>query len=195
MRALLLIFLVSLNAFAGGPIMIGARGGTSFSNNNLLSSVATTSLTHSYLIGPTAGIRLPLGFSVEGDALFKRQTLSLGRLIGLSGIGTHADSWEFPVMLKFAVGNAAIAPVFGAGVTVRHVNSFGDVPSFLLASTTSANSVGFVAGGGVRFQAGPVSITPEVRYTLWNGGSFAQSLLDTITGSRNEATVLVGVTF
>jgi hypothetical protein len=181
--------------------MFGARGGASFVDNNssLLGGLGSAALNRSYLIGPTFGLRLPLGFSVEGDALFKRQSLSLNQFIGLpgalSGIGTHADSWEFPVMLKYAVGSSPIAPVLGAGVSVRHINDFGDVPTFLLTSSTTANSVGFVGGAGLRVQMGPVSITPELRYTRWNGGNFTQSLVDTIMGSRNQVQVLIGVTF
>lgn len=198
MQALFVLTLLSANAFAAGPIIFGGRGGTSFatnSNNSLIGGLGTAALSNSYLIGPTLGVRLPLGFSVEGDALYKRQTLSLGQVFGLSGIGTHADSWEFPVMLKFAAGKGSIGPLLGAGVTVRHVNNFRDVPTFLLTSSTAANSVGFVAGGGLRIQAGAVSITPEVRYTRWNAGSFTQSLIDTITGGRNQAQVLIGITF
>ena len=98
-------------------------------------------------------------------------------------------------MLKFAVGSSSIAPVFGAGVSVRHINDFGDVPTFLLTSSTTANSVGFVGGAGLRVQMGAVSITPELRYTRWNGGNFMQSLVDSIMGSQNQVQVLIGVTF
>jgi hypothetical protein len=197
MRALLAFILLGANAFAAGPILFGARGGTSFtagSNNGLVGGLGTAALSNSYLIGPTVGVRLPLGFSVEGDALYNRQTLSLGRLVGLPGIGTHADSWEFPAMLKFAFGNGAVAPVLGAGVTVRHINDFSGVPA-LITSSTSANSVGFVAAAGLRWQAGAVAITPEVRYTRWSNRTFTQSLLDAVLGSRDQAQVLVGVTF
>jgi hypothetical protein len=113
----------------------------------------------------------------------------------LNGLGTHTDSWEFPVMLKFTAGQNVIAPVFGAGVSVRHINNFGDVPGFLFNGSTNANTVGFVAGGGVRFALGPVNVTPELRYTRWSGTSFTQSLVDTIFGTRNQAQVLVGITF
>jgi hypothetical protein len=98
-------------------------------------------------------------------------------------------------MVKFAVGSSSIAPVLGAGVTVQHINNFGDVPNFLLTSITSANSVGFVGGAGLRVQMGPVNITPELRYTRWNGANFTQSLVDTIMGNRNQLQVLIGVTF
>jgi hypothetical protein len=139
------------------------------------------------------GLKLPLGFSVEGDALYNRRTLGIG--LGNVGINTHSEWWEFPVMGKFTMGRGPIAPVLGAGVSVQHINNFGDVPSYLLTRSTNQNSVGFIASGGVAFRVGPVSVTPELRYTRWNGSSFTQSLADTLTGGRNQAQVLVGITF
>jgi len=196
MRALFLLFPLAINTFAAGPLIFGARGGAPFtsSTDSLLGGLGNLSPTRRFVVGPTVGVRLPLGFSVEGDALFKRETLSLGQLSSFTA-STHSDSWQFPVMLKFTGSNRVIAPVLGAGVSVRHINNFGDIPSYLFNATTSANSVGFVAGGGVRFKVGPVDITPEVRYTRWGGTSLAQSLLDLLPLNRNEASLLVGITF
>ena len=196
MRYVLFSFLLVSPAFAASPLIIGGRGGASITDNNVFGSIPVDVPTTQFAIGPTLGVRLPLGFSVEGDALYNRQSLSIGRFSGLlNGLSTHTDSWEFPVMLRFTAGRHAVAPVIGAGVSVRHINSFGDVPSYLLSGSTSANTVGFVAGGGVRFAVGPVNVTPEVRYTRWNGASFTQSLIDTFLGTRNQAQVLVGITF
>ena len=127
---------------------------------------------------------------MEGDALYNRQTLNFFQFAG-----TTSTSWEFPVMLKFTAGHQAIAPVLGAGVTVRHVNDFGTIPSFIFNQATSPNTVGFVAGAGLRFKLGPVSITPELRYTRWGGNSFSQSLVNLLPLNRNEGSVLLGVTF
>ena len=193
MRAYLLLSLLSLNAFAAGPLIIGARGGAPFTGTNTITGAVTNSLgvaERRLQIGPTLGVRLPLGFSVEGDALYNRQTLDFAQFAS-----THSSSWEFPVMLKFTAGEQSVAPVFGAGVTVRHISNFGSVPGFLLNGATSPNTVGFVAGGGFRLKLGPVNITPEVRYTRWGGDNFSRSLLNLLPLSRNEGSVLVGVTF
>lgn len=197
MRVLLLFVGLALNTFAASPLIFGARGGVPLTDNtnNLTNSFGLTSPSARYIIGPTVGVRLPLGFSVEGDALFNREALNIGQFAGFSALSTHQDSWEFPMMLKFSPGHFAIAPVLGAGLSVRHISNFGSIPSYVLAGTTNATSVGFVAGGGVRFKAGPVNITPEFRYTRWNSNSLAQSLLDVISSNRNEAEVLVGFTF
>jgi hypothetical protein len=200
MRAFLLLLAVASSGLAEGPVLFGVRGGTELTNNGniagtLLSGFGGPSSSHRYEIGPTVGLRLPLGFSVEGDALFTRQALGFGQFAGFSAVNTHVDTWEFPVMLKFAAGRQAIAPVIGAGVSVRHLNDFRMVPSFVFTGSTSQNTVGVVAGGGVRFRVGPVAVTPELRYTRWTGNSFAQSFLDFLPLSQNQASLLVGVTF
>ena len=193
MRGYLFLAVLSLNAFAAGPIIIGARGGAPFSGNNTVTNAVTSGLgiaERRFQIGPTLGVKLPLGFSVEGDALYNRQALNFFQFAG-----TTSTSWEFPVMLKFTAGHQAIAPVFGAGATVRHVNDFGTIPSFVFNEATSPNTVGFVAGAGLRLKLGPVNITPELRYTRWGGNSFSQSLLSLLPLNRNEGSVLLGVTF
>jgi len=81
----------------------------------------------------------------EGDALFRRETLNFSPLSFVNA-SVHSDSWQFPVMLKYRGGHSVIAPVFGAGVTVRHTNDFNNVPSFLFNGLNgrrgSANTVG-----------------------------------------------------
>ena len=99
-------------------------------------------------------------------------------------------------MLKFTGGHRVIAPVFGAGVSVRHTNDFNSIPSFLFnGPSTSANTVGFVAGGGVRFKMGPLDVTPELRYTRWNSNGFQSALTNILPFNQNEASFLVGITF
>jgi hypothetical protein len=44
-------------------------------------------------------------------------------------------------------------------------------------------------------KAGPVEITPELRYVRWSGGSLSQALSSFLPLSRNEASALVGITF
>lgn len=193
MRYVLAMLVVCSQAFAAGPVIVGGRGGAALSDSSDF-GFGTNNVDapgYNFAVGPTLGVRLPLGFSVEGDALYNRQTLGLGLL----GLDTHQDWWEFPVMAKWTAGRGAIAPVLGAGVSVRHIRDFGDVPSYLFSRSTESTSVGFVAGGGIRFQAGPVAITPEVRYTRWRSPNFTQSLIDTFVGGRNQAQVLVGFTF
>jgi len=196
MRILCSLLVLSINVFAANTFIIGGRGGAALNDDvNTVASVATgRSMAKIYVIGPTAGVRLPLGFSVEGDALYNRQSLNFGQLGGFSA-SAHSDSWEFPVMLKYAPGRGMLAPVLGAGVSVRHINDFGSVPSYVFNASTNATSVGFVAGAGFQWRAGAVNITPEVRYTRWESGSLAQSIVDAFVPGRNALQVLVGITF
>jgi hypothetical protein len=196
MRFLGGLLILSMNMFAAGPVMFGARGGASINDNaNSVAGIASGgSLAKTYVVGPTVGVRLPLGFSVEGDALYNRQNLNLGQFGGFSA-AAHSDSWEFPVMLKFTAGHGMIAPVLGAGVSVRHINNFGSIPSYIFNAATDANSVGFVAGGGFQFRAGVAQITPEVRYTHWQSRSLAQSIVNAFIPGQNAAQVLIGITF
>jgi hypothetical protein len=196
MRSTFFLLFLAANAFAATSFIIGGRGGAALTDSATSSfrGIAGEALGHTYTVGPTVGVRLPLNFSVEGDALYNRRSLGLG-LAGIGGLNTSADWWEFPVMLKFAPGTGSIAPVLGAGVSVQHIRGFGNVPQYVLMGSTSANSVGFVAGGGVQFRLGPVAVTPELRYTRWSGSTFTQTIANALTGGRNQMQLLVGFTF
>src|SRR5689334_23036202 len=98
MRLTFILLTLAFNSFAAGPLMFGVRGGLPFTNDSLTSSFSSLAATKRYEVGPTVGLRLPLGFSVEGDALFNRESLNPG---GLNIGNLHYDSWQFPVMLKF----------------------------------------------------------------------------------------------
>jgi hypothetical protein len=196
MRLFCGLLFVALNSFAASPIIFGARGGAALNDNaeSLTSSALSRSPAKTYVVGPTLGVRLPMGFSVEGDALYNRQNLNFGQIGGFSA-AAHSDSWEFPVMLKYTIGHGTIAPVLGGGISFRHINDFGSLPSYLFNGSTNSNSYGYVVGGGFQFRAGPVSITPEVRYTRWQSSSLVQQVIDAFVPGRNAAQVLIGVTF
>lgn len=196
MRQFALMLVVCSNVFAAGPLIIGGRAGTGLNSSiaSAFDAIPSNVAGRNFTVGPTLGVRLPFGFSVEGDALYNRQTLGLG-LASISGLDVHTDWWEFPVMAKFTPMRGPISPVIGAGVTVQHINNFGGLPSYLLGRATQSNSVGFVAGAGVAFRVGAVSVTPELRYTRWNDRSWTQSALNALTGGRDQAQLLVGITF
>src|SRR5262245_32945012 len=195
MRSLLIFFALAVSTFATGPLTFGVRGGVPFASNDVVTNaLGSFTSTRRFEVGPTVGVNLPLGFSVEADALFKRQTLNMAQFAGLTA-GAQSDSWEFPLMLKLTPGHQAIAPVFGVGAAVRHVNDFGNVPGYLFSGGASGNTVGFVGSAGLRFKMGPVNVTPELRLTHWGGASFSQSLLNILPLHQNEASFIVGLTF
>jgi hypothetical protein len=198
---LLILGLIAPFCFAESPFIIGVRGGVPLGDvvHAVQSGSGVSSATDNYVVGPTLGVRLPLGLSVTGDALFTR--LSLSANSGAPGsISASANSWEFPVLLRFTAGSGPIAPFIGAGVSVRHLSDFGDIGPFL---TNSANNnsivdgpaVGFVMGGGLQFHAGPLHLSPEIRYTHWGSNQISSAFNNVIRTNDNEGQILVGITF
>lgn len=200
MRIFLLALMAGSTVWAAGPVLFGVRGGAPILTpdsitQNLLTSTGVASRGTRFHVGPTVGVRLPLGFSVEGDALYSRESLNIGQFSGFNLASTHADWWEFPVMLKYTAGEREIAPQLGAGVSFQHLNGYGQPASFFLNPGMSANSVGFVASGGIRWKLGPVDVTPEIRYTRWGGNGFSTGFANFLPLDRNEVSALVGITF
>lgn len=194
----LLLFALGAPASPAGPLIIGVRAGAPFTD--ILDSVSegdVRTATRDYVVGPTVGLKLPAGFSVEADALFQRididATTDESQVLSVS-----ASAWQFPVMLKFAPGGA-VAPMIGAGVAVRHLRDFGDVGDYLTGdsgeSLVNRNTVGVVIGGGLMLRTGGVRITPEIRYTRWGSNSISEGFRQFLTGNKNDAMFLVGLTF
>jgi hypothetical protein len=187
--------------FGESPFIIGVRGGVPLGDviHAVQSGSGISSSTDNYVVGPTLGVRLPLGLSVAGDALFTRLSLSANSG-SPSSVSVSANSWEFPVLLRFTAGHGGIAPFVGAGVSVRHLSDFGNIGPFL---TNSANnnsvvdgpSVGFSLAGGLQFRAGPLHISPEIRYTHWGSNQISNAFNNVIRTNDNEGQILVGLTF
>jgi opacity protein-like surface antigen len=187
-------------------LIIGVRGGLplndaiqSVQNGNLVSTSSDN-----YVVGPTLGVRLPLGLSVAGDALFTRLSISVNTssssTSGAARVSASASSWEFPVLLRFTAGHKFLAPFVGAGVSVRHLSDFGHVGPFLTGSSssgavTSSSGVGFAVDGGIQFNLGPLHVSPEIRYTHWGSNEISSAFSSVIRTRGNEGQILVGVTF
>ena len=150
-----------------------------------------------YLVGPSVEVRLPAGFAVELDALYRRvgassvflevdQTLTAERRRG--------NSWEFPLLGKyyFRRKSATWQPFVSTGYAFRKTWWYSEIASL---SSPSRNysfhydtpvEVGAVVGAGVRYRVGRVLLTPQVRYSRWSG--------DTRT-MPNQASLLLGIHF
>lgn len=204
MFRIILPFMLAASCFAANPIIIGVRGGARL--NDIVDSVNNAptvgqtfqSATENYIVGPTLGVRLPAGFSLVGDALFTRLSFDVNRSSTL-GIDASAYSWEFPVMVKWTLPSK-IGPFVGAGVSVRHLSDFSDVGGFITGNNGTPlfpdqNTVGFVIGGGVNFKAGPVHIEPEIRWTRYNQRDVGSAFQNFFNVNRNQAQILLGITF
>lgn len=191
--------------FAQSPFIIGVRGGVplntaiQIANNNGNFSSAS----NDYVVGPTIGVRLPLGFSVALDALYtglsiKATGASTGSGVS-TGLSASAASWEFPVLARYTAGHGFVAPFVGAGVSVRHLGDFGNVGSFVTNSSsstvTSSTGIGFAIDGGLQFKVGPLHLSPEIRYTHWGSNQISNAFSSVFHTNSDEAQVLVGLTF
>jgi opacity protein-like surface antigen len=199
-KLILLAFLAQM-CFAESPFIIGVRGGVPLGDviDTVQSGSGISSATDHYVVGPTLGIRLPAGFSVAGDALFTRVTIS-ATSASSGSISASASSWEFPVLLRYTIGREGISPFVGAGVSVRHLSDFGNIGPFLTNSSNTSNvvgsaAVGFALDAGLQFKIGFLHIIPEIRYTHWGSSNISSAFQNVIRTNDNEGQILVGLTF
>jgi hypothetical protein len=189
MRTLILLtslsFLPNL-AFAQRVISFGVKGGVPFTD--ALSGTGTKN----YVIGPMIELKLPLGFAVEADTLYRPLyikgivTFDAGPLIqAIVPISEDVHSAEFSILAKYHfLHTPIIKPYAEAGPIFRYVGS--------RASYLSNN--GFALGGGIDFKIPLVRISPEVRFSRWGGDSASRPrLLPPSNG--NQAEFLIGLSF
>lgn len=191
--------------FAESPIIVGVRGGVPLNDAIQIANSGGnfSSASNNYVVGPTLGVRLPLGFSVAADALFTDLKITAnGNTTGngvSTGVSASASSWEFPVLVRYTAGHGFLAPFVGAGVSVRHLGDFNNVGSFVTNSTsstvTSSTGVGFAIDGGLQFKLGPLHVSPEIRYTHWGSNQISSAFSNVFKTNTDEAQVLVGLTF
>lgn len=184
-----LILSLTCCACAGQSVTIGVLGG------GRLTSDVTSSLlppptpeSKRYVVGPSVDLSLPGSFAIEVDALYRRQGYQALLNIGSPDQNTitnereRANSWEFPILLKYKLPAPVIKPFVEAGVAPRRITgtvtdsieAFNPItpPSTNLASTNFArSSTGVVVGGGVQISLGRLRISPEARYTHWTSAS------------------------
>ena len=192
-------------------LSIGVKGGVPFGDASRGGDESRP-----YIVGPSVEFRLPAGFAIEVDALYRRvgNTVQYGLFgnvipqppapyINFFVDRQRGNYWQFPVLGKyyFRPRTAAWQPFIGTGWSLRTVGfqediyetvsdaSSGNVTSYSFRDHSRSDlGVGAVFAAGVRFRAGRLAITPELRYTYW--GSTAQFDL-----RRNEAAGMLGISF
>src|ERR1700691_5923584 len=93
----------------GQSIAIGVIGGGRVTGD--LTGEAATSVSKRYALGPELDIGLPLGLGIEVDALYRRE----GYQSSFSApFEEHANSWEFPMLLKYRLPFPLIKPFIEA---------------------------------------------------------------------------------
>lgn len=180
-------------------LSVGLKGGVpasdAFSDQTTHGvDVITHSFSESknYVIGPMAELRLPFGFSVEADALYRPLNLSIVTTVLPQPTPfrsvTDISSWEFPILGKYHFLHVpVVSPYVEAGPIFRTVGS----------SASYLSNHGFALGAGVDLKLLLVRITPEIRYSRWGGDAAAAALGGVVAAhsNLNQAEFLVGLSF
>lgn len=189
-------------------VSVGVKGGVPITDaldtvqGNEASYVTNTKR---YTVGPTVEFHLPARFSIEIDALYTRLGYDYNGLTGFRTV--RANSWEFPLLGKFEILPGPIRPFVDAGVNVRNISGIRQVRQMIQGATLNTvtvenapefnkrTDIGFAFGGGIAFKAGPVRLSPELRYTRWGGENFRDPIDALLRTNRNQGTFLLGLTF
>ena len=191
---------------------IGVKAGGRLTDD-ISSPGAATSESKRYIVGPMLEFGLPLGLSVEVDALYQRQGYqsSFSNFAVSSTDWVRANAWEVPLLAKYKLPIPILKPYVEAGVAPRlmsgasdsSIYSSMDIPTGVVTfgqshgSTNWPNSVGTVMGAGVQFGFGSLRLAPEVRYTRWNSTPINESgpYGYEFHSGQNQVDLLLGVSW
>lgn len=202
MRSVLLLLLASTPIFAQ-PFSAGIKGGiplTDFVDAAGNQSFNYTASTQRYIIGGVAELRLPAGFGVEFDALYRHLSYtgsgSLANVLTTSS--ASASNWEFPLLLKYRFHFPVVRPYVDAGAAWDTLTGFKQtvtgVTNSELSDLKQNTTMGFVLGAGVDIHAVFLHISPEIRFTRWNSAQISDPN-GLLHSNQNQGEFLVGVTF
>jgi len=203
----ILLFLLILPICSSQTVFVGAVAG-----GRLTDDVAGSARPESrrYIVGPMIELSLPLGFAVEFEAIYHRHGYSAEayHFVQAQIDRERANSWEFPILLRYKLPVSTVRPFLEVGVaprtisgTISTTSTTSDVitgQTTISTSTVATNwdtSIGFVAGVGVQFGVGRLRFSPEGRYTYWNNRPVNGVILDNppFYSTRNQFDVLVGI--
>ena len=214
MKTILYVFVtITINQVASAQLVsFGAKGGVPFLDQNQGGDESRP-----YIVGPSVEFRLPAGFAVEMDALYRRvgTTSAFGFSSNTIFIPPltppyvssfvnrqRGNYWQFPVLGKyyFRPRSTAWQPFIGTGWALRIVSSHDKINQTVVTADGNSQAssfkndfrsevgVGATFAAGVRFRVGRIAVIPEIRYTYW-GHAIENSL------RNNEAAGLVGISF
>jgi len=165
---------------------LGVKGGTGFTE--LLQATGTINglnvflnKSNDYIVGPVVELRIPFGFALEVNGLYRGTEYTATNNGVASNINAHA--WEIPYLAKFRFPIPLLKPFISAGGAYR---SFTDLPNNVTATHNA-----FVAGGGLELRISRLRLSGEARYLRW--GSASNSNVVRLAQSQGE--VLFGLIF
>jgi Outer membrane protein beta-barrel domain len=203
------LFLLSLTCCAcvGQSLSVGVTGGVRPTDD--VTSSATPE-SRRYVVGPMIELGLPLGFAVEVDALYHRNgyLIANGNFTGSVIESERANSWEFPILLKYKLPLPGVQPFVEVGLAPRTISGTisesgvnvnlltGQQTPFSGSSKTNwSNSVGVVTGVGVQFGVGRLRVAPEARYMHWTSTPISGTFSDgpSYYSTQEQVDILIGI--
>ncbi|HYL75480.1 MAG TPA: outer membrane beta-barrel protein [Bryobacteraceae bacterium] len=192
----LCVTMLSTLAFGQRPFSVGIKGGVPWTD--AFSDTTThgvDTITHAFsdskkfVIGPMVELNLPLGVSIEADALYRPLNLTTMNTVLPRPPLTFVNdisSWEFPILGKYHFLHLPLVkPYAEAGPIFRHV---GSDASYL-------SKKGFALGAGVDFKLLLLKLTPEIRYSRWGSDATASPVFNIVPSKQNQAEFLIGLSF
>jgi opacity protein-like surface antigen len=206
-----LVWLLPLAACAQ-PIGIGVKIGAPVTDSFNIATGRATFLSDStrFVIGPTVELRLPFGFGIEVDALYRRYAYDYtsgitNPLTGeLLSARTRSGVWEFPVLAKYRTPFPLVKPYVVGGLNFNRLSGVKQTLTCLGGSCTNPfndvshrNNVGITFGAGLQVNALLIKISPEIRYTRWTVNNFdvTGGFGSSLKFNKNQADFLVGISF
>lgn len=181
MTKLFAFFLIAAAAYAQ-PFGAGLKIGGPLTDAASLAQGSPDAFvnTNHYLVGPYGEVRLPGGFAVEVDALYRSFNYALRGVPGSNG------NWEFPVMAKYKLLKGPVKPYIEGGLLLSHLTG-SDL------NIAHASNYGVTLGAGLEIRALVLRISPEIRYDGFFFHDFSNNSF--VQSNRNQAMVLVGIGF
>jgi len=183
------VALIVLHGFAAAQHFdfgwgLGVKGGVP-TTDLLTSNRGTTATLHqkdNYIIGPVGEVRIPFGFAVEVDGLYRGTNYTVTNApVGITSI--DSSLWEVPYLAKFRFPIPLVKPFLAGGGAYR---TFNGLPAGVTASHN-----GFVAAGGLELRISRVRLSAEGRYLRW--GSTPSN--DFARLKRDQLEILFGFIF
>ncbi|MDE3166320.1 MAG: outer membrane beta-barrel protein, partial [Acidobacteriota bacterium] len=138
----LCLFLLGASLAAAQPVGFGIKAGLPM--NDFLSATQNQNLgyfatTNRYILGPSVELRLPFGFGIELDALYRHFGYNTfnNTPAGLLNAATTTGAWEFPLVAKYKFKVAPlIHPYIEAGVSWDRITGLTQDVTATIANVT-----------------------------------------------------------
>ncbi len=210
------LMVASVGAAWSQAVSVGVKGGIP-----LLDTLSSHDESRPYIVGPFVEIRLPAGFAIEADALYRRvgnsnfgSLLSGANLLAPDGavvqgpyISTFSNrqrgnSWEFPLLGKYYFRTRALGwqPFLGSGFALRTTVGFhADTTRTVVAASGTPTTTSFQRDFRPPLDVGAV-VSAGVRFhagRLALAPEFRYTRWGGVENplNRNEAGALLGISF